>query len=416
MKSKLKVVMRLAAFPASVLLFAGWLLFGGQSAAAQGESSRPGRSPAPLREAVARRDLTSRLEEIIPRLMKEGDVPGLSVALVRGGEILWHRGFGVRSAETKEPVRDDTTFEAASLSKPVFAYAVLKLVDAGKLDLDTPLAAYLPEPYLQNDARVKLITARMVLDHTTGFQNEATPGKPLKIYFSPGEKFSYSGEGYLYLQRVVERVTGEPLEAFMRRTVFEPLGMTSSCYVCPGDYDARAASGHDPSGAVAVGRRPAAARAYSGLHTTALDYARFMLAVVSGAGLKKETAGQMLKRQVRLDESCFSCIERSPGRLSHTLSWGLGWALERTGGRGGRLALGRQQPRVSELRHRVPEREVRRRHPHQQRQRAFHHPGDRLANHGRRSPGFRLDGLRALQLPRQTFIQGHPRARRRRDK
>ncbi|HJQ32159.1 MAG TPA: serine hydrolase [Pyrinomonadaceae bacterium] len=319
--------MRLTAFPASVLLFTGWLLFGGQSAAAQDESSRP---PAPSREAVARKGLTSRLEETIPRLMKEGDVPGLSVALVRGGKISWHRGFGVRSAVSKEPVRDDTMFEAASLSKPVFAYAVLKLVDEGRLDLDRPLAAYLPEPYLQNDERVKLITARMVLDHTTGFQNEATPGKPLKIYFTPGEKFSYSGEGYLYLQRVVERVTGEPLDAFMRRTVFEPLGMTSSCYVCPGADDARQASGHDPSGAVATGRRPAAARAYSGLHTTALDYARFVVAVVNGAGLKKETAGQMLKEQVRLDESCFSCIERSPGRLSQTLSWGLGWALERT--------------------------------------------------------------------------------------
>jgi CubicO group peptidase (beta-lactamase class C family) len=322
--------MKLLAVPASILLFAG-CLFGGQRAVARNQPGRASLSPAPSREAVRRKDLPRRLRSIIPRLMKEGEVQGLSIALVRGAEISWHQGFGVRSADTKEPVRDDTLFEAASLSKPVFAYAVLKLVDAGRLELDKPLASYLPEPYLQDDERVKLITARMVLDHTTGFQNEVTPGRPLKIYFTPGEKFSYSGEGYLYLQKVVERVTGEALDAFVGRTVFGPLGMTSSCYLCEDVYEARKASGHDPSGAVARERRPAAARAYSGLHTTALDYARFVMAVMSGTGLKKETAAQMLRGQVRLDESCFTCVERSAGRLSQALSWGLGWALERTG-------------------------------------------------------------------------------------
>ena len=325
----MKVVTRLVSVSGSILLFAGWL-FGGRQAVAQGEARQARRASVSLREVAGRKDLASRLEGIIPWLMSEGEVPGLSMALVRDAKISWHRGFGVKSAETREPVRDDTVFEAASLSKPVFAYAVLKLVDGGKLELDKPLAAYLPEPYVRDDERVKLITARTVLDHTTGFQNEASPGRPLKIYFTPGEKFSYSGEGFLYLQRVVERITGEPLEAFMKRTVFEPLGMTSSYYVRPDGDDARKASGHDPSGAVARNSRPALARSYSGLHTTALDYAKFLIAVMGGTGLRKGTAGQMWKAQVRLDEGCFSCIERSPGRLSQTLSWGLGWGLERT--------------------------------------------------------------------------------------
>jgi CubicO group peptidase (beta-lactamase class C family) len=262
--------------------------------------------------------------------MKEGDVPGLSIALIRDGRVAWHRGFGVKNADTKEPVSDSTVFEAASLSKPVFAYAVLRLADSGKLELDKPLATYLPEPYVRNDGRINLITARMVLDHTTGFQNEVTPGRPLKIYFTPGEKFSYSGEGFLYLQKVVERITGEPLDAFMKKTVFEPLGMTSSSFVWQEGYETLKANGHKPSGAVAPLRRPTVARSYSGLHTTALDYSRFVIAVMNGTGLKKETTEQMLKAQVRLDESCFSCIERSTGRLSQTLSWGLGWGLERT--------------------------------------------------------------------------------------
>jgi CubicO group peptidase (beta-lactamase class C family) len=262
--------------------------------------------------------------------MREGDVPGLSMALIRDARVVWHRGFGVRNADTKEPVRDDTVFEAASLSKPVFAYAVLKLVDGGKLALDRPLSSYAPDAYAGDDPRAGLITARMVLEHTTGFQNEVAPGRPLKIYFTPGEKFSYSGEGFLYLQKVVERITGEPLDAFMRKAVFEPLGMTSSSFVWQERFGALKAYGHKASGEVIQRRRPAAERAASGLHTTALDYAKFVVAVLNGTGLRRETAEQMWKGRVRLDEGCSSCVERSSGRLSQTLSWGLGWGIERT--------------------------------------------------------------------------------------
>jgi CubicO group peptidase (beta-lactamase class C family) len=116
----------------------------------------------------------------------------------------------------------------------------------------------------------------------------------------------------------------------MGKTVFEPLGMTSSSFVWQDRYETLKANGHKPSGVVAQKRKPTVARSYSGLHTTALDYAKFVIAVINGTGLKKETTEQMLKGQVRLDESCFSCIERSPGRLSQSLSWGLGWGLERT--------------------------------------------------------------------------------------
>lgn len=298
--------------------------------AAQGQPEGMRRPHAAPGSAAGRKDPAPRLERIIPRLMRKGDVPGLSVALIRDARVVWHRSFGVGNADTKEPVRDGTVFEAASLSKPVFAYAVLKLVDGGKLALDRPLSAYAPEAYAGADPRAGLITARMVLEHTTGFQNEATPARPLKIYFTPGEKFSYSGEGFLYLQRVVERITGEPLDAFIRKTVFEPLGMTSSSFVWREGFGALKAYGHKTSGEVVRRRRPDAARASSGLHTTALDYAKFVVVVLNGTGLRRETAEQMLRGRVRLDEGCFSCVERSPGRLSPTLSWGLGWGIERT--------------------------------------------------------------------------------------
>jgi CubicO group peptidase (beta-lactamase class C family) len=282
------------------------------------------------KRVTSKEGLIVRLQKIIPQLMKEGEVPGLSIVLIRDAKVFWHQSFGVSNADTKERINDNTVFEAASLSKPVFAYAALKLVDSGVLELDKPLATYLPEAYVQNDERINLITARMVLDHTTGFQNEATPGRPLKIYFTPGEKFSYSGEGFLYLQKVVERITGEPLDSFMKSAVFEPLGMTSSSFIWQTKYKTLKANGHKPSGAVAQKRRPTVARSYSGLHTTSLDYAKFVIAVINGTGLKKEPAEQMVKGQVRLDETCFSCIERSSGSLSQTLSWGLGWGLERT--------------------------------------------------------------------------------------
>jgi CubicO group peptidase (beta-lactamase class C family) len=130
--------------------------------------------------------LIARLERRIPALMKDGDVPGLSVALIRHGEVVWHRGFGVTNVQTGASVTDDTVFEAASLSKPVFAYAVLKLVDRGVIDLDRPLKQYLPGLYgSADDPRLGLITARDVLRHTTGLQN--WPNGALKTFFTPGE-------------------------------------------------------------------------------------------------------------------------------------------------------------------------------------------------------------------------------------
>ena len=134
--------------------------------------STPPTSAAPPRVDLEQAQVVARLEQHVPQLMKDGGVPGLAIALLRGGEVVWHRGFGVRNSKTKEPVDDATVFEAASLSKPVFAYAVLKLVDSGKFDLDKPLNQYLPGNYdVGDDPRLNQITARHVLSHTTGFPN-----------------------------------------------------------------------------------------------------------------------------------------------------------------------------------------------------------------------------------------------------
>jgi CubicO group peptidase (beta-lactamase class C family) len=273
----------------------------------------------------------ARLETEIPRLMSAADTPGMSVAVIRDGKIAWLHHFGVANSETKQPVDDNTIFEAASLSKPVFAYAVLQLVDLGKFDLDKPLNQYLPGRYdVGEDPRLDQITARRVLSHTTGFPNWRPRGDAnLKIYFTPGDRFSYSGEGFVYLARVIEHLTGEPFDAFMKRTVFDPLGMKSSSYVWRDDYDVRKTFGHNTLGAVSGRNKPEKANAAASLQTNAADYARFVCAILNGVGLKSATRKQMLAPQIYVGETSNSLSTPQP-KLSTSVAWGLGWGLEKT--------------------------------------------------------------------------------------
>lgn len=287
------------------------------------ESQRDASSLLPDGEPVVRE-----LQEEIPRLMHEGLVPGLAVGLVEDAKPVWVRGFGVEHAETGEPVTRETVFEAASLSKPVFAYAVLRLADRGVLDLDAPLS--LPELYIAGDERLHRITARAVLTHTAGLPNWRPRGEPLRIHFAPGERFSYSGEGFLYLQKVVEHLTGQALNDFMRETVFEPLGMPHSSYVWREAYDTLKAYGHGAAGEVTGRSRSLEPNAAASLETTAADYARFVSAVMSGEGLTEATARAMLTPHVWVDADCAVCVGRDPGPTSPDLAWGLGWALEVT--------------------------------------------------------------------------------------
>lgn len=275
--------------------------------------------------AASRSDIDPVMDPVIRKLMREGEVPGLSIAVVHRGKIVWQKAYGVANAETRAPLTERTIFESASLGKPVFAYAVLKLVDAGLLSLDRPLQDYLAEPV--TDERMKQITARMVLAHTTGFQNEVMPGQTLAVHFTPGSRFSYSGAGFLYLERVIEHVTRKELPALMQELVFAPLGMRDSGYVWLPEYETRKAFGHRASGRVAERRRPAAATMAT-LHTTAADFARFM--AMTGTGLKPATARAMLTAQSAIDESCYNCLKPGSGTTSKTLSWGLGWGLQRT--------------------------------------------------------------------------------------
>ncbi len=159
------------------------------------------------------------LEAQMPSLLAVARVPGLSIALVHDARVVWSRGFGVMQSSARTPVDLDTIFEVGSISKTVFAYAVMKLCEKGLLDLDKPLTSYIPERWLEGDTRVDQMTARHVLSHTGGFQNWRSTEDPLRIHFAPGARHMYSGEGYSYLQLVVAHLTGQVKYPGMRNDV-----------------------------------------------------------------------------------------------------------------------------------------------------------------------------------------------------
>jgi CubicO group peptidase (beta-lactamase class C family) len=273
-------------------------------------------------------------------------VPGASVAAIRDATIVWQRGFGIADVVTKAPVTPETIFGAGSMSKPVFAYAVMQLSDTGVINLDTPLTKYTTERVVKDDPRLDLITARHVLSHTSGFQNWRTDAEPLRIHFTPGQRFLYSGEGYSYLQSVVTRLTGHvdrracakyeaglevcatDIDAYMKSHLLEPFGMKSASYVWNRALEPRLARRHGTSGQPLDRIRPTATdaaryAAAGALLITPADYAKFVIEVIASKEdrpfrLRKTTVAEMLRPQVKTNDEFSS-------------SWALGWQVQQSG-------------------------------------------------------------------------------------
>ncbi len=296
---------------------------------AAGFPKKAAASAAQAKDANKPKDaLAADLQVLVPELIKKAGIPGLSIAVLKEGRLVWSGAFGVKSALTKEPVGEDAIFEAASLTKPFFAFYVMKLVDDGTLDLDRPLIGYLPrnvleKTYLEHPLDregfrrdwFERITARMVLSHSSGLPHGG-PRLPVPILFEPGTKYRYSADGFFYLQRVVEYLKGKPLQVLMKEAVIDPLGMTSSSLVWEPRYESTAAVGHDFFGGTdGKFRKRKEAHAAATLYTTARDYARFVAAVLAGEGLRPATARLMLEPQIS---------------VAPEISWGLGFGLETT--------------------------------------------------------------------------------------
>ena len=248
-------------------------------------------------------------------LIQEAEITGVALAVIEDGEVVRVDVAGVRSTETNPPITDNTVFEAESLSKPVVAWIALRLMEEGVLDLDQPLAELAAWPDARHDVRYERITARMVLSHTSGFPNFRAPGESLPILYEPGSFFTYSGEGFLFLQHVMETVTFSTLEDLARDYVFEPFGMTSSSFIWQSDYGSRIAVGHTDMGVALDKFVPQTANAALSLHTTAEDYARFLTGVLASGELGRRLNREMSMAQVDALDGIF---------------WGLGFGIQPT--------------------------------------------------------------------------------------
>lgn len=244
--------------------------------------STRGRIPTPTPDTVA----------LLDSALAEHRIVTAGFGVLRDGELVWSHYHGDQAPGIAASAA--TRFNAASITKTVVAEAALRLVAAGELDLDEPLATYWVDPDLAADPRRGQLTARSVLNHTTGFPNWRFFRADRKLVFEhdPGTHYGYSGEGFEYLARAIESKLGEPFPAVMQRTVFMPIGMHGTVFAVHREGLARVARAVDEQG-VFPGyycRPQGGCRAegeYSAaddMLVTVPDYARFLAAVRRGTG------------------------------------------------------------------------------------------------------------------------------------
>lgn len=266
---------------------------------------------------------TSSLPTRIEQLAGQSRVPGFSIALVRDFEVAWSSSWGVKRAGGQDSVADSTLFQAGSISKPVSAAAVLRLVQEGELELDRDVNDFLNTWRVAGDHSV---TLRQILSHRAGFTVHGFPGyprtepipslpelldgkgntEPIRIDIPPGTQDRYSGGGYCVLQLVVEDVTGKPFHQVARDLVLRPAGMTASTFEqpLPPPLHESAATGHLPDESVVEGGwHVYPEETAAGLWSTARDLARFVAEVqLANSGkssklLSQQVAQEMLSPQ-----------------------------------------------------------------------------------------------------------------------
>jgi CubicO group peptidase (beta-lactamase class C family) len=286
------------------------------------------------------------LDTKINAMMKRGNVSGLCIAIFNDDEPVFTRAYGYANAQEKKPLATSDIMYSASFSKTVFAYLVMKLVESGTIDLDTPLVSYLDKPLmdykfddpnkgyqdLRNDPRYKKITARMCLDHTSGLPNyrSAEPDKKLKFYFDPGIRYSYSGEGMCYLQFVIEQVTGKSFEGLVQQKVLRPLHMYHTSYIWQDDFADKMSMGHDNTGKCYPTTKVKEPDCSATMHTSMDDYVKFYTALMQQKGLKKSSYKTMLSPQVRIrskQQFGSNAFVETTDNDKVELSYGLGFGL-----------------------------------------------------------------------------------------
>lgn len=285
----------------------------------------------------------AQIEAAVAKSIQRARVTGAGIAVFDRGKIVYLKAYGLRDTEKRLPLTPDSVMTAASLTKAAFATMVMGLVHEGVIDLDKPVYEYLPKPLpeypryadLASDPRYKLLTMRILLDHSSGLPNwrRFTADGKLRIYFTPGSRFAYSGEGIDLAQMVVETVTKRPITALMNARLFEPLGMRRTSMVWEPRFESDYANAYDERGKSLGPQRRTAGDAAGGMQTTLRDYARFVQAVLSGAIPDPRSRGAMLGPQIQiLSAHEFPSLARETNtaadralRLSYGLGWGLYW-------------------------------------------------------------------------------------------
>ncbi len=290
---------------------------------------------------------TTDIDHIVTSLMDSARVEGLSLAILNNNIPVYVKAYGYKNKPKNELLDTATVNYAASLSKAVFAVLVLKLHEEGLIDLDKPLYEYLKKPIsnyedfaeLGKDENYKQITARMCLSHTTGLPNiryidpitgaTDTVGN-LKIYFKPGTRYAYSGEGIKFLQLVVEDITGKNVEELAQAQIFKPLKMFRTGYIWHDNFDDNFAIGHLNDGRIIIKQKKTTPNAAGSLVTTISDFSKFIAGLLQGKLLQKKSFNEMLQPQISIHSKYeFPTImdETTTENDQIQLSYGLGWGL-----------------------------------------------------------------------------------------
>ncbi len=258
------------------------------------------------------------IDATVGKIMTQTHAKGMALAVIDHGKVAYVQSYGARNA-TGDPLTIDTVMYGASLTKTVFAYTVMQLVDQGKLKLDTPIEADLDQPLpsygpdpvfpdkygpykdLAGDPRWQKITPRMCLTHSTGFSNFwfIEPDQKLRIHFEPGTHFSYSGEGFILLQFVVEhgrKAQGLGLDVGdLTKANFDRLGMPRTSLVWRNGQDPNVADGWNDQGQPEPHEKRSKVRAAGSMNTTISDLSKFTAALVSGDGLSPASRAEITR-------------------------------------------------------------------------------------------------------------------------
>ncbi len=230
-----------------------------------------------------------RVDHFIETYQEYYDIPGISLALIKNGEVAYHKTYGVKSTKTNDPVDAETLFEAASITKPVFGFLVLRMAEKEIIDLDKPLFEYLPFDELEVTPEYKKMTARHVLTHRSGLPNWGIP-----LINTPGTKYGYSGEGFEYLKRVVCKITGKDIERLLKEEVLDPLDLYHMEFKDSEALREVAAIGHQGSNPTywSIPEEPGMAHS---MHTEAKAFSKFAIALLKENGLNASTFKEMVK-------------------------------------------------------------------------------------------------------------------------